>query len=489
MRRVALLLVAVLSTSASVVPAHAASGPRVLRDVQAGVHKLSVVPPQQPDTATEPSISVNPRNPLNAVTMFQAGRVDAGCAQINGYGVTFDGGKTWKSGVFPSLTAANGGPVPLASDPVVAFGPNNVVYANHLMCDADFNDLAVSVSTNGGMTWGDPILVPTERTLPLDDKNWITVDNGTGAGHHPGRVYLVWDNVAPVVAMYSDDQAKTWNGPFVVYPGQGIGSLPLVMPNGDLAVVFQGAQVMPALPASDPNDVATLDKYLIASAPGAGSLPTGAPLVFLPPTGVGAYRGVDVRVQRAGENLETAAVDPKTGRIYVAWEDNRFRTDVVNDVVITHSDDGGLTWTPVQRVNPGKTDDFVEHFTPAIAVGNDGILRVMYRQQKQAEDELDIPDRTPFIDTYYQQSKDGKTFTKPLKINTKIRTDMRFAAFSRESAFLGDYNQIAIAGSWAYVVRCEAFRINKRERAEWPPYVHHQRAWVSVVDSDGNGRP
>ncbi|HYZ91981.1 MAG TPA: sialidase family protein [Actinomycetota bacterium] len=471
-------------------PAEAASGPRVIRDVHAGRHVLQAEGQQQQDTVTEPSISVNPRNPLNAVAMFQTGRVDAGCSQANGYATTFDGGKTWKTGAFPELTVANGGSVPLSSDPVVAFGPNNVVYANHLMCDGDFNDLATSVSTDGGKTWGPPIPVPTERTLPLDDKNWITVDNGTGPGHHTGRVYLVWDNVAPVVAMYSDDQAKTWQGPFVVYPGQGIGSLPLVMPNGDLAVVVQGTQVLPTLPSEgspDPSELTATEKYLVAVAPGAGSLPTGAPLIFLPPAVAGTYRGVDVRYHRAGENIETAAVDPKSGRIYVAWEDNRFRTDEVNDIVITHSDDGGRTWTPVRRVNPGKTDDYTEHFTPAIEVGRDGILRVMYRQHKQTKDPLEIPDRTPFVDTYYQQSSDGVRFTKPLRIN-KVRTDIRFASFSRESAFLGDYNQIAVAGSWAYIVRCEAYRMSKRDKAEWPPAVHHQRAWVAVVDADGNGR-
>jgi hypothetical protein len=263
------------------------------------------------------------------------------------------------------------------------------------------------------------------------------------------------------------------------------------MPDGDLAVVFQGAQVVPALPAGgsiDAADLTTPDKYLIATAPGAGGLPTGAPLVFGPPTGVGAYRGVDVRLQRAAENLPTAAVDPRTGRIYVAWEDNRFRGDPVNDIVITHSDDAGLTWTPVRRVNPGPTNDYVEHFTPAIAVGRDGILRVAYRQQRQARDVLDIPDRTPFVDTYYQQSRDGETFTRPLRVNRRVRTDIRFASYSRESAFLGDYSQIAVAGSWAYVVRCEAYRLRRAERAEWPPHVHHQRTWVAVVDADGNGR-
>lgn len=492
MRAVALALLVVSLTTAPAVPADAKSlGPRVVRDAEAGRHTLEAEGQQQQDTATEASISVNPHNPRNAVTVFQAGRVDAGCAQTLGYATTFNGGKTWSYGAFPKLTVANGGTYPLASDPVVAFGPGNVVYANHLMCEETGNDLAISVSTNGGKTWGNPITVPTERTLPLDDKNWITVDTQSGPGHHPGRLYLVWDNVAPVVAMYSDDLAKTWNGPFVVYPGQGIGVVPLVMPNGDLTVVFNGFYPVPAVLAgtSDPGDLAGPSKFMVVTAPSAGSVPTGGPLVFTPPTTVATYRGTDVRVHRAGEDLPTAAADPKTGRLYAGWSDNRFRTDEVNDVVITHSDDGGITWSPVTRVNRGPSDDYVEHFTPAMAVGNDGIVRIAYRQQRQAVQASDIPLDTPFVDTVYQQSTDGVSFTKPLKVNRRVRTDMRFACFSRESAFLGDYAGVAVHGSWAYVVHPEAYRLNKREPADWPPAVHHQRIWVGVVDSDGNGRP
>jgi hypothetical protein len=334
--------------------------------------------------------------------------------------------------------------------------------------------------------------VPTERTLPEDDKNWIVVDNGRGEGHHPGRLYLVWDNVnAPVVAMYSDDQAKTWHGPFIVWPGQGIGTYPLVMPNGDLAVVFRGIYPVPPVFSEDdvtPDDVFAVGKFLIARSPGAGGIPTGGPRVFTPATPIASDRHATSRYQRSGDGLPFATVDPKTGHIYVAWMDNRFREDVTNDIVMTHSDDG-VSWSAVRRVNPGRKDDFMEHFTPAIEAGRDGIVRIMYRRQKQTEDADDIPRRTPFVDTYYQETKDGEKFSAPLKVNTRIRTDIRYAAFSRESAFLGDYNQIAVTGSWAYIVRTEAFRVSKRDKATWPPAVHHQRAWVAVVDSDGNGRP
>jgi hypothetical protein len=464
---------------------------RVIRDTEAGVHELKVTAPQQADTTTEPSIAVNPNNPLNAVAGYQAGRVDEGCAQVNGFATTFDGGKTWTDGPLPKISKAVGGEYPLVSDPVVAFGPKNTVFFNSLMCGDGGNDLAFSVSRNGGKTWSKPILVPVERTFPNDDKNWIVVDNGKGPGHHPGRIYLVWDQIAPVVAMYSDDRAKTWHGPFMIYPGQGIGTIPLVMPNGDLSVVFNTLAYPTPAAQTDPgryeaNDVTEPLKFIVSTAPGAGSVPTGAPLAFSAPVTVATYRGTDVRQHRASEDLPAAAVDPKTGRVFVAWSDNRFRDDEVNDIVVTYSDNG-VVWTPPTKVNPGKSKDWVEHFTPAIEVGKDGVVRLAYRTQQQAES---LSGFSPYVDTYYQESRDGgEKWSPPLKVNTDVRTDVRFSTYSRQSAFLGDYSQIAVTGSWAYVVRCEAFALSKSEPAFFPPRVHHQRAWVGVVDTDGNGRP
>jgi hypothetical protein len=472
----------------------ATAGPVVLRDRQAGMHNLKAKAPQQQDTAVEPSIAVNPSNPMNAVIGYQAGRVDAGCAQTLGYGVTFDGGETWTWGPLPKLTTANGGTYPLASDPVIAFGPNNVVYYNELMCGSDgTNDLATSVSHDGGKTWGDPILIPQMQTFDSDDKNWIVVDNGTGTGHHPGRLYLVWDNVEPVVALYSDDEAKTWNGPSVIYPGQGIGTLPFVMPNGDLAVVFNTLAYLPPIPSdgNEPEAGFTGAEMIVATARGAGAVPTGGPLAFTLPTAVGTDHSVDTPGQRAGEGIPTAALDAASGKLYVAWADSRFRTDGHNDIILTSTDNGGISWTAPVSVNPGPHDNSIEHFTPAITVGPDGSVRVAYRQQEEGSD---------FVDTFYQQSADGgHTWTAPTLVNTgsipeflpnqevPVRTDVNFAAYSRSSAFLGDYNEMVAVGSWTYIVRCESYQLNPNEPSQFPPKVHHQRAWVAVVDADGDG--
>lgn len=466
----------------------------VLRDVQAGIDCLApLTSEQQADTTIEPSIAVNPADPLNAVATYQEGRVDSGCAEAIGFATTTDGGQSWAFGDLPGLTEATGNQeVPLASDPVAAFGPNDHVYINTLPCLADgTDDLALSVSTDGGLTWGDAKFFHVNEELPSTDKNWIVVDNSSAPGHHLGRIYVAWDNIAPVVAAYSDDEGDTWQGPFLLYPGQGIGTIPLVMPNGDLAVVFSTlTHPVPPVhgnPADYEGEVfAAIDHQVISVAPGAGSLPTGAPLVFTPPTGVGAADAQDVRRQRAGEGLPTAGVDPNTGRIYVAWESGRFRTDLANDIVVTSSDDEGVTWSPVTRVNPGPPDDYVDRFTPALGVGPDGAVRIAYRVQYEAPEGADF---SPYVDTFLQTSTDGgETFSAPLKVNS-VRTDVRFAAFSRASAFLGDYSQVAITGSWTYIVRCEAFALSRREPATFPPTVHHQRTWVALVDTDGNGSP
>jgi len=73
----------------------------------------------QPDTTIEPSIAVNPADPLNAVTAFQEDRVDVGGDAGNGYATTFDGGKTWVHGYLPGLTTRTGGTFDRASDAVV----------------------------------------------------------------------------------------------------------------------------------------------------------------------------------------------------------------------------------------------------------------------------------------------------------------------------------------------------------------------------------
>src|SRR5258708_33924141 len=78
---------------------------------------------------------------------------------------------------------------------------------------------------------------------------------GSGAGHHLGRVYLAWVRLSALgqfaYAAYSDDGGATWQKGSTGqgFPTTGVQNVPLyprplVMPNGDLAVVQGNANAV-----------------------------------------------------------------------------------------------------------------------------------------------------------------------------------------------------------------------------------------------------
>jgi len=399
-----------------------------------------------------------------------------------------------------------------ASDAVVAFGPHNVVYANSLVFDFTKNQglrsgIAVNVSKNGGRSWGPPVLLQDDELGGLNDKNWIVVDMGHGPGHHFGRVYVVWDRVAPVLYNYCDhncDRAANWlpnfhTIPGLIFPGQGIGAYPVITKGGGLDVVMDTTLTgIPVSSGSDELEVTSGNSELVSLvAPKAGSTPYPAPLTFAPPVDISSNRTAGVPAQRAG-TLPAAAADPKSGTIYAVWEDSRFRTDGTNDAVMSRSFDGGLTWTAPQRINPGSTSNHIDHYNVTVAVGAGGSVHVAYRQRNQSGKG---PLYTPWIDTYYQESTNGgKSFTAPLRVD-RVRSNAYYDAFSRDGSFEGDYNQITSAGGYTYITRAQGQMNFAGERPALTPNPNksdtllltpagkghqHQSVWVALVQ---NRRP
>src|SRR3954447_7523785 len=114
MRRSPLVVLTVALALAAPASAGAATGPVVVRDVLTGRFTLPGIPVParldpiqdftQPDTQIEPSVAVNPANPLNVVTAYQEGRIASGGDATNGFATSFDGGATWVHGELPGLT-------------------------------------------------------------------------------------------------------------------------------------------------------------------------------------------------------------------------------------------------------------------------------------------------------------------------------------------------------------------------------------------------
>jgi hypothetical protein len=474
--------------------------PTLVRDVKTGVDPLPPGPTMdgsdpiqdyvQPDTEIEPSIAVNPTNPKNVVTAFQDRRIADGGDATNAFATSVDGGKTWKTGALPGLTTypGQGGVFERASDAVVAFGPDGTVYANSLVFDYNANDglrsgITVNVSKDGGLTWSPPVYLQDDMVGGLNDKNWMVVDQSDAPGHHKGRVYVVWDRVAPVLYDYCDrdcDRLANWlpdfqTVPGLVYAGQGIGAYPIVMKNGGLGIVMDAIGGGVPVPSGPDELDAASDGLVFLASPAAGSTPWPAPLPFTPPVRIASNQSNGTPAQRASDALPAADVDPSSGTIYAVWDDGRYRTDGTNDAVISRSYDDGVTWTVPQRVNPGSTTDKVNHYSVVVAVGDGGTVHVAYRVRDQSGKG---PLYSDVIDTYYQESADGgNTWTSPLKID-RVPSNPWYGAFSRNGTFEGDYNQVASSGGYTYVVRCQGY---PRTKGEPPALVANPDGSNTVV--------
>ena len=383
-------------------------------------------PPQtgsEPDTQIEPDIAVSPLDPRVVVATFQQGRFADGGSVDPGFATSHDGGVTWRHGNLPHLTTAVGGRWGRASDPVVAFAAGGRVYIQTLVLNAGScdNGVAVQRSDDGGFTWTDPFIVQEDGCEGFNDKNWMTVDTSP-ASPHRGRVYSVWDRStakgAPQLLRWSDDGGAHW-GPLVhVTDGHAdtIGAQPVVQPNGDLTNVY----------------------YRLAA--------DGIRLVAKTSHDGGATFTDHVRIDHATPSepadmrtggLPSVTVDPLTGHLFAVWQDVRFRTDGLNDVVITRSVNGGRSWLFLGRVNAESALQLRDNFTPDVAARG-GRVFVTYRTRSNR----DGP--SLFVDERFVPSPDdGRSFNGELVLGPAA--DLRYAARSR-GYFLGDYMGVA-AGS------------------------------------------
>jgi len=366
--------------------------------------------PGQHQTQVEPAVAAWN---ATAVATFQVGRFPDGGAAGIGWATSKDAGRTWRSGVLPSLTSASKptGEAPRASDPVVAYDAAHATWLiSSLVLGDGFTALGISRSPDG-LSWGAPVsAVRLQADFLAYDKEWIACDN-TSTSRFYGSCYLAYTDLAtPRIALQvSRDGGATWGAPVTATEAFGFdaeGALPLIQPDGVLTIVFQHGAGM----------------YVVRSTDGGAT--------FASPTAIAPLSHADTPLLRAPP-LPTAAVDA-SGRLLVAWADCEFRRGCDGNTIVLTTSTDGTTWSPLTRV-PGTGFD---SFVPGIAADSSvpgRISIVTYVRNSRS-----CSAATCALGVAVVSSHDGgATWTKPRRLDA---VSPRYSWLTFAGAqFVGDY--------------------------------------------------
>src|SRR5436853_2147568 len=183
------------------------------------------------DAANECAISVDPTNPSKmAIGWRQFNSVTSNFRQ-GGWGYTTNGGTTW---TFPGVLENN----VFRSDPVTNSNEVGTFFYLSLLqtfCENMYR------STNGGQSWTE---LQADGLAGGGDKEWFTIDKTNGPGH--GFQYQSDDggncSGSGVEFQRSTDGGVTWQAPIVVPNGTDIGTLD-VDTNGNLFIGGEGFSI------------------------------------------------------------------------------------------------------------------------------------------------------------------------------------------------------------------------------------------------------
>jgi hypothetical protein len=240
----------------------------------------------------------------------------------------------------------------------------------------------------------------------FNDKEWMVTDNNR---HSPfyGRTYLTWSRfearngdyaASPIFAAHSDDGGKTWSRPqeisganrhlcsFQTAGPAGVCdenqfSVPTVRPDGTVVVAFENSQNTRLYESAEEFD----NQYLVVRSRDGGKSWSRPRFVVGLEDGVNDYPvNVDGRQTLTGQQFRVNSAgnidaDPRTGRLYLVFSDNRAgRHDVANPVtnvnVYLMTSRDGRHWHGPFAVSKARSDQWFPWVDVNPVTGKVGVL-------------------------------------------------------------------------------------------------------------------
>ena len=333
--------------------------PRVGANIRLGNDPSAL--PANMRAQAEPHIARSQVDPDFLVATFQEGRFTDGGAVDCGYSISSDGGLSWSRALIPNLTQTSGGTYFRATDPVAGVDLNGKIYLNtEGATDANFvnGNILVSRSTDGGATFGAPNVVyhpPNNNVFP--DKPWMAI-NTFSAAPNPGRIVATFTLFSSssteggkIMRAYSDTSASSWIGvASVATTTNAQGSQPVFLPNGNLVVVYWNF-------GSDADPSERLETVISSN----GGQTFGSTKFI---TYADEYNEPTIR---SGSFLPSAVADRTTGNLYVVYQTLLSSSP---KIAFTKSTDGGNTWSSPIAISDNPAGSGV--FNPAINTSPDG---------------------------------------------------------------------------------------------------------------------